>query len=34
VTVSKTTAGERTVLAKLTEGSYFGERALIKDDVR
>lgn len=34
VTVSKTTDGERTVLAKLAEGSYFGERALIKDDVR
>ncbi|EIE24738.1 putative cGMP-dependent protein kinase [Coccomyxa subellipsoidea C-169] len=34
VTVSKTSAGERTVLAKLAEGSYFGERALIKDDVR
>ncbi|CAL8467781.1 g7319 [Coccomyxa elongata] len=34
VTVSKTNDGERTVLAKLAEGSYFGERALIKDDFR
>jgi CRP-like cAMP-binding protein len=34
VTVSKTAGGERTVLAKLGEGAYFGERALIKDDVR
>jgi CRP-like cAMP-binding protein len=35
VTVSKTSpSGERTVLAKLSEGSYFGERALMKDDVR
>ena len=34
VTVSKTSNGERTLLAKLGEGAYFGERALIKDDVR
>lgn len=34
VTVSKTSNGERTMLAKLGEGAYFGERALIKDDVR
>lgn len=34
VTVSKTNNGERQVLAKLGEGAYFGERALIKDDVR
>ena len=34
IIVSKTTNGERTVLARLGEGAYFGERALIKDDVR
>jgi CRP-like cAMP-binding protein len=35
LTVSKTgSGGQRTVLAKLAEGSYFGERALIKGDVR
>ena len=34
VTVSKTGNGERSVLAKLGEGAYFGERALIKDDLR
>ena len=34
VVVSKTAGGERTVLARLGEGAYFGERALIKDDVR
>ena len=34
VVVSKTANGERSVLARLGEGAYFGERALIKDDVR
>ena len=34
IIVSKTTNGERTVLARLGEGAYFGERALIKDDFR
>ena len=34
VVVSKTAGGERAVLARLGEGAYFGERALIKDDVR
>ena len=34
IVVSKTANGERTVLARLGEGAYFGERALIKDDVR
>ena len=34
VVVSKTADGERSVLARLGEGAYFGERALIKDDVR
>ena len=34
VTVSTTKGGECTVLAKLGEGTFFGERALIRDDVR